>query len=113
MVASTADPALDGVAGRAIRDVFPLYLPTVPFALVLGVAMTESAMPTNIAWSTNIVFAGAAQLAMVTLAGTRHLADARDDGCGDQPASRDVQRGDGASLPRPADDGSAGSVRSC
>ena len=70
MVASTADPALDGVARRAIRDVFPLYLPTVPFALVLGVAMTESAMPTNIAWSTNIVFAGAAQLAMVTLAGT-------------------------------------------
>ena len=44
MVANTADPALDGVARRAIRDVFPLYLPTVPFALVLGVAMTESAM---------------------------------------------------------------------
>jgi len=70
MVANTADPALDGVARRAIRDVFPLYLPTVPFALVLGVAMTESAMSTSVAWSTNIVFAGAAQLAMVTLAGT-------------------------------------------
>jgi branched chain amino acid efflux pump len=70
MVASTADPELDGVAGRAIRDVLPLYLPTIPFALVLGVAMTESAMTTPVAWSSNIIFGGAAQLATVTLAGT-------------------------------------------
>jgi predicted branched-subunit amino acid permease len=37
--------------------------------LVLGLAMTESVMPTWVAWSSNIiVFAGAAQLALVTLA---------------------------------------------
>ena len=70
MVANTADPAVAGVAKQAIRDVLPLYLPTIPFSLVLGVAMTESAMPTPIAWSSNIIFAGAAQLATVTLAGT-------------------------------------------
>ncbi len=48
-----------------------MYVPAIPFALVLGLAMTESAMPVGIAWSTNLfVFAGAAQLATVTLAAT-------------------------------------------
>ena len=46
------DDALDGVGRRAIRDILPLHLPTIPFALVLGVAMTESVMPTPVAWST-------------------------------------------------------------
>ena len=55
---------------RSIRDVMPLYLPTIPFALVLGVAITESAMPTAIGYSSNLMFAGASQLATVTLAGT-------------------------------------------
>jgi predicted branched-subunit amino acid permease len=64
------DPDLDGVAARAIRDVMPLYLPTIPFSLVLGVAITESAMPTAIGYSSNLMFAGASQLATVTLAGT-------------------------------------------
>lgn len=55
----------------AIRAAFPLFVPAVPFGLVLGVAINESAMPTAIAWSTNIVvFAGAAQLATVSLAAT-------------------------------------------
>lgn len=57
--------------GQAIRAAIPLFIPAIPFALVLGVAITESAMPTGIAWSTNIfVFAGAAQLATVSLAAT-------------------------------------------
>ena len=61
----------DPVTRRALRDCLPLFVPAIPFALVLGVAITESAMPTAIAWSTNLfVFAGAAQLATVSLAAT-------------------------------------------
>jgi predicted branched-subunit amino acid permease len=59
------------VTRRALRDAWPLFVPAVPFALVLGVAITESAMPTIIGWSTDfVVFAGAAQLATVSLAAT-------------------------------------------
>lgn len=61
----------DPVVGQAIRGAIPLFLPAIPFALVLGVAITESAMPMFIGWSTNVfVFAGAAQLATVSLAAT-------------------------------------------
>jgi predicted branched-subunit amino acid permease len=61
----------DPVTRRALRDAWPLFVPAVPFALVLGVAITESAMPTIIGWSTDfVVFAGAAQLATVSLAAT-------------------------------------------
>jgi predicted branched-subunit amino acid permease len=46
-------------------------IPVVPFALVLGVAITETVMPAGVAWSTNFfVFAGAAQLALISLAAT-------------------------------------------
>ncbi len=56
---------------RAITDALPLLIPAVPFALVLGVAITETVMPAGVAWSTNFfVFAGAAQLALVSLAAT-------------------------------------------
>ena len=56
---------------RAIADATPLFLPAIPFGFVLGLAMTESQMPTAIAWlSSPLLFAGAAQLAVVTLAGT-------------------------------------------
>lgn len=55
----------------AVRSATPLYIPAIPFALVLGVAIAESAMPTTVAWSTNVVvFGGAAQLATVSLAAT-------------------------------------------
>lgn len=61
----------DPVVRDAIRDGVPLFIPAIPFALVLGVAITESAMPAAVAWSTNLlVFAGAAQLATVSLAAT-------------------------------------------
>lgn len=60
-----------GVDRRAIAEVVPLFLPAIPFGFVLGLAMTESEMPTAVAWSTSpLLFAGAAQLAVVTLAGT-------------------------------------------
>jgi predicted branched-subunit amino acid permease len=59
---------------RAIADSIPLFLPAIPFAFVLGLAMTEGEMPTAIAWSSSpILFAGAAQLAVITLAGTASL----------------------------------------
>jgi predicted branched-subunit amino acid permease len=68
-------PRRSGVVGpdvvAALRAALPLFIPAIPFGLVLGVAITESAMPTAIAWSTNVfVFAGAAQLATVSLAAT-------------------------------------------
>ncbi len=60
-----------GITVAALRAAIPLFIPAIPFGLVLGVAITDSAMPTAVAWSTNIaVFAGAAQLATVSLAAT-------------------------------------------
>ncbi len=65
------EPSKGLVTRQAINDSIPLFIPAIPVALVLGVAITESAMPTGIAWSTNIfIFAGAAQLATVSLAAT-------------------------------------------
>lgn len=61
----------DPIVGDALRSAVPLFIPAIPFGLVLGVAITESAMPEAIGWSTNLfVFAGAAQLATVSLAAT-------------------------------------------
>ena len=54
----------------ALADAVPLFVPAIPFGFVVGLAVTESEMPTWVAWSTSIViFAGASQLAVVTLAG--------------------------------------------
>jgi len=56
---------------RAVADAFPLFLPAIPFGFVLGLAVTEGEMPAAIGWSTSLfIFAGAAQLAVITLAGT-------------------------------------------
>lgn len=56
---------------RAIAASIPLFLPAIPFGFVLGLAATEGEMPVAIGWSTSIfIFAGAAQLAVLTLAGT-------------------------------------------
>ncbi len=64
-------PATTAGVGAALRAAVPLFIPAIPFGLVLGVAITESTMPTAIAWSTNLfIFAGAAQLATVSLAAT-------------------------------------------
>jgi len=65
------DRSLDGTTAEALRAAIPLFIPAIPFGLVLGVAITDSAMPTAVAWSTNLaIFAGAAQLATVSLAAT-------------------------------------------
>lgn len=59
---------------QALADVIPLAIPAIPFGFVVGLAVTESAMPQWVAWLTApLVFAGAAQLAMITLAGTATL----------------------------------------
>lgn len=66
---------LHPVSRRALREAWPLLVPAIPFALVLGLEMTRSAMPVGIAWTTNVaIFAGAAQLATVTLAATATFA---------------------------------------
>ena len=70
---ATADPERSerGITADALRAAAPLFIPAIPFGLVLGVAITDSAMPTAVAWSTNLtIFAGAAQLATVSLAAT-------------------------------------------
>jgi predicted branched-subunit amino acid permease len=58
--------------GDAIReglgDALPLFLPTVPFALVLGIAVVESSLGPLVGWSTSpLVFGGASQLTLLTL----------------------------------------------
>ena len=59
---------------QAVADIVPLAIPAVPFGFVVGLAATESAMPQWVAWLTApLVFAGAAQLAMITLAGSASL----------------------------------------
>jgi len=58
----------------ALSDAIPLVVPAIPFGFVLGLAITESAMPLWAAWLTSpLIFAGAAQLTMVTIAGTASL----------------------------------------
>ena len=67
----TVDRIVDRMDRRAIADSTPLFLPAIPFAFVLGLAATEGEMPAAIGWLTSpLIFAGAAQLAVLTLAGT-------------------------------------------
>lgn len=60
----------DRVMRRALLDALPLIVPAVPFGLVLGLAITESGIGNLVGWSSApIVYAGAAQLTLVTLLG--------------------------------------------
>lgn len=59
---------------QAISDSVPLVIPAIPFGFVLGLAITESELPLGVGWATSpLIFGGAAQLAVVTLAGTASL----------------------------------------
>jgi predicted branched-subunit amino acid permease len=72
--ASNSHRAGGNVDRQALADLAPLAIPAIPFGFVVGLAITESAMPLWVAWLTApLIFAGAAQLAMVTLAGTASL----------------------------------------
>ena len=56
---------------QGVADAVPLFLPAIPFGFVIGLAVSEGEMPIAIGWATSLfVFAGAAQLAIVELAGT-------------------------------------------
>lgn len=56
---------------QAVGHIVPLAIPAIPFGFVIGLAITESAMPSWVGWlSAPIVFAGASQLALITLAGS-------------------------------------------
>lgn len=55
---------------HGLRDGLTLFAPVVPFALVLGLAVIESEIPTGLGWaSSSIIFGGAAQLTLLTLYG--------------------------------------------
>ncbi len=72
---SNPDTGRRGIVDRqALADAIPLTIPAIPFGFVVGLAVTESAMPQWVGWLTApLIFAGAAQLAMITLAGTASL----------------------------------------
>ncbi len=63
--------ALHAFDRQGVVDCIPLFLPAIPFGFVLGLAIVEGQMPAAVGWlSSPIIFAGASQLAVVTLAGT-------------------------------------------
>ncbi|MGB3736956.1 MAG: AzlC family ABC transporter permease [Ilumatobacter sp.] len=73
MTVTSVDPAGSAsiIDRQALADMLPVAVPAVPFGFVIGLAVTESAMPQWVGWLTApLVFAGAAQLAMITLAGS-------------------------------------------
>ena len=56
---------------RGIADAFPLFLPAIPFGFVVGVAILQAGMNEWVGWSSSsIVYAGAAQLTLITLLGS-------------------------------------------
>jgi predicted branched-subunit amino acid permease len=55
----------------ALRDALLLFIPAIPFGLVVGLAITESGMAEIVGWSSApIIFGGAAQLVLITLLGS-------------------------------------------
>lgn len=55
---------------RGVLDAIPLIVPAIPFAFVLGVTIVDSGIGDLLGWSSSsIVYAGAAQLTLVTLLG--------------------------------------------
>lgn len=56
---------------RGIADALPLFVPAVPFALVIGLAIAESGMNPFAGWSGSwLIFGGAAQLTLISLLGS-------------------------------------------
>jgi predicted branched-subunit amino acid permease len=54
----------------AIGDALPVFVPAIPFALVLGVAIMSSGIDPLLAWSSSfIIYGGASQLTLITLLG--------------------------------------------
>lgn len=56
---------------RGITDALPLYLPAIPFALVIGLAIVEAGINPFSGWSASwLIFGGAAQLTLISLLGS-------------------------------------------
>lgn len=56
---------------RGVTDALPLYVPAVPFALVIGLAIVESGVNVFAGWSGSwLIFGGAAQLTLISLLGS-------------------------------------------
>lgn len=56
---------------RGITDALPLFVPAVPFALVIGLAIVEGGINPLAGWSGSwLIFGGAAQLTLVSLLGS-------------------------------------------
>lgn len=59
------------VVKQGILDAAPLYVPAIPFALVIGLAVVESGMNPILGWSTAwVIYGGAAQLTLIALLGS-------------------------------------------
>jgi predicted branched-subunit amino acid permease len=55
---------------QGVVDALPLFVPAIPFGLVIGLAITEAGMSPFVGWSSSwLIFAGAAQLTLITLLG--------------------------------------------
>lgn len=58
------------VARQGVVDALPLFVPAIPFGLVIGLAITNTAMNPFVGWSGSwLIFGGAAQLTLITLLG--------------------------------------------
>lgn len=56
---------------RGFTDALPLYVPAVPFALVIGLAIVEADINVFAGWSGSwLIFGGAAQLTLISLLGS-------------------------------------------
>lgn len=59
------------IVRRGVLDALPLYVPAVPFALVIGLAIGEAGINAFVGWSGSwIIFGGAAQLTLISLLGS-------------------------------------------
>ncbi len=55
---------------RGVAETVPLFVPTIPFALVFGVVVGESGIAPWLGWSSSpIIFGGAAQITLLSLLG--------------------------------------------
>ncbi len=56
------------LVSAGVTDALPLFVPAIPFALVLGLAIVGSGMDPWLGWTTSpIVYGGAAQLTLISL----------------------------------------------
>ncbi len=59
------------IVRRAVLDALPLYVPAVPFALVLGLVIIESGINPLVGWASSwVIYGGAAQLTLISLLGS-------------------------------------------